>query len=262
MANGAFNLVDSVGDAARATAQEAVNTAPTTRSDFKSIQYPGKYKVVCKNVVMKPKNAGDEKKYFPGMTAAKTGTLMMNLIVTTVDDVKASDGSIAVHKGSDIYYSFPFVGGSSATSESLSAIARFMRPTVTALLGHGDIEISNEWISENLLNEYDDDDKIIRGHKMTSQYYVDVDVDQRDAKEGKGVKPNGSWNLKVLSIAPWSGQPQSVNKIEPTSGPVDVTVNMSAPVKTAETSVAADIGPSDASTRAKAVPTIDDDLPF
>ena len=126
---------------------------------------------------------------------------MLNIVLEVVD------GTEAVPKGSIVYHSIVLLPGSGASEERIAQVMRFMKPTVMALTGLSKIEISQDFIHENLEIDYDVDPFIVKkDHKMKENVMVTIEEEYNETMRKQ--------DYKVKSIAAARPGDKSVSKTE------------------------------------------------
>ena len=166
--------------------QQQVNNAADELGSSVPIASAGNY--LCEVATFAYKEKKGEKRFrtSPEMfISEKKGSLNLNI------NLKVVDGTAQVPKNSSIYKNITLcpgsVDGKDPTDETIAKIMRFTKPLLVTLTGTNKIEITEEWMKEWLLADFEETSgekyKVVKDHKMKTQ--VMALVDQQLGTDGK-----------------------------------------------------------------------------
>lgn len=125
-----------------------------------------------------------------------------------VISLKVADSTPPVLKGSSIMTNIVISPAAGANQETIDNTMRLMKPRLSALLGHDNISITPEWIDQNLIPEFKEENNqfvLVRDHKLKQKVMVTV---EDDVYENKPV-------LKVAQIVPAQPGDKSMPNVPP-----------------------------------------------
>lgn len=170
--------------------QDRINNAPSERGNRK-LEYPGSYVVKVGEFVWWDKKIKEHPIATPSpeVKISRKNALLLNISLQVCDK-----GTSVVPPGSSIFHTITLLPAKGADEKKFDNTLRFMKPQMTALLGHDKIEITEAWLKENCEIEFEEKQGkavITKHHKMLKQVYATVDFvpDQ-----------NGKAKLKVVKL--------------------------------------------------------------
>ena len=147
---GAFFSARSAEEEAKT--QNALNNAPSERGN-RRIEHPGTYVVKVGTFVWYDKKDPTHPIPVPSpeVKLSRKNALLLNVSLQVCDK-----GTSMVPPGASIFHTITLLPTQGADEKKLDNTFKFMRPQMTALLGHDKININEAWLKENCSIEFEE----------------------------------------------------------------------------------------------------------
>lgn len=188
MDKAARKFFDSQSEEQKRAQQKSVDDASSEPQQRINLALSGKYLMEVPTFAWRDKN--ENKCTSPGLRVSERKKSLMLVI-----SLKVADGVEYAPKGASTMTNIVISPAAGANQETIDNTMRLMKPRLAALLGHDNISITPEWIEQNLIPEFKEENNqfvLVRDHKLKQKVMVTVEDDVYENKP----------TLKVVQIVP------------------------------------------------------------